>query len=518
MFHAFNAIKKANFNYIKNLILDERLDVNETNIYGETILHLICEEKNQLELVKLLVEKGAIVNKEDGCGLTPLHKAVQLECFDIITYLLSVKVDVDKQSTNGFRALHYAVNHNRYDITKLLVDHGADVNVQASTKETPIFIAAQKGYTAIAKLLLEKNAYFKSCTSNGWSPVTIACKYGNVGILELFIEFGLDINERHDGDTPLFVSVSYGQENIVHLLIEKKVKTGDEDAGFEFPLLIACDKGYFGIAKRLIKYGADINKCFDNLSPLHAATNKRNEGIVKLLLENGAKVDTENTDGDIPLHGAVTNGDYGITKMLINYSSDVNKLCRLVDDNRPIHMAIKAKSYKITKLLIKKGADVNIENEQGKTPVYIATEMSYIEILGLLIEKGACVNTPDCVELQSPLHVAASLNNERMVRMLIDAGASVNYRCEDQECLPRELTENKNIIDILKKNEALWTTNSHYAFPRKRKLEINTVFKLHATKKQCQFNRVPKDILFDIFKSLCSTQDEIVVSQREEEE
>jgi len=87
---------------------------------------------------------------------------------------------------------------------------------------------------------------------------------------------------------------------------------------------------------------------------LHKAAEKGNIEIVKLLLENGAKIDVEDTEGWRPLHMAAWNGE-----------------------------------QKVVKLLLEKKADVNAQNKYGKIPLSMAYQNQHASVVKLIESKIA---------------------------------------------------------------------------------------------------------------------------------
>ncbi len=99
-------------------------------------------KKNQVEIVKLLVSKGANVNADYGYSYNgkPLHYAVEYGHQAIVEYLLAHKANINAQNTFGQTSLHIATAfHDQVhkNIATLLIAKGADTSIQ--TKE---------GYTA----------------------------------------------------------------------------------------------------------------------------------------------------------------------------------------------------------------------------------------------------------------------------------------------------------------------------------------------------------------------------------
>lgn len=63
------------------------------------------------------------------------------------------------------------------------------------------------------------------------------------------------------------------------------------------PLHVAVCKGDLESVKKIIEYGADVNKVFRNMTPLMLAARYNYVEIVKILLEKGAQPSIENEHG-----------------------------------------------------------------------------------------------------------------------------------------------------------------------------------------------------------------------------
>ena len=104
-----------------------KADVNTKNSAGLMPLHLAACKKHNLELVKVLVAKGAKLNE---------HDFVQ-----------------------GWAPLHYAVRCCRHKVMEFLCQSGADVNTMAKNDATPLAIATCCGYHRMVQILLASKAY-----------------------------------------------------------------------------------------------------------------------------------------------------------------------------------------------------------------------------------------------------------------------------------------------------------------------------------------------------------------------
>ncbi len=116
------AARERAWNVVRELagIVGTRVDA--PNSRGETAAMLAALHGN-LDIVRLLVEKGAAVNRP---GWTPLHYAAISGNVDLLRYLLDRSAYIDAQSPNRSTPLMMAARQDRIDAVHLLVEAGAD--------------------------------------------------------------------------------------------------------------------------------------------------------------------------------------------------------------------------------------------------------------------------------------------------------------------------------------------------------------------------------------------------------
>ena len=126
--------------------LDKGAAVNEVD--GVTALYIACEGGN-VEIAKLLIDRGADVNLPVSWQRTPL----------------------------------YAANKGGYaDIVKLLLDNGADPN-QVAKAQTPLHVAAENGCLKCVIHLVDAGAEVNALTSNGSPPIHLAKLAGHEDVV-----------------------------------------------------------------------------------------------------------------------------------------------------------------------------------------------------------------------------------------------------------------------------------------------------------------------------------------------
>jgi len=117
-----------------------------------------------LDIVELLIEAKAntkLTNRYGGVAIIPASEKGHVET--VRTLLEKTDIDVNHVNRLGWTALLEAIllsdggtKHQR--IVRLLLDHGADPNLADNDGVTPLQHAKQKGYKEIERMLLDAGA------------------------------------------------------------------------------------------------------------------------------------------------------------------------------------------------------------------------------------------------------------------------------------------------------------------------------------------------------------------------
>ncbi len=118
--------------------LDAGMDINTTrNTDGWTALTAASFYKKP-EMVKLLLEKQALVDIQDRSGRTPLLYAAAMGTEEITTLLLEAGANPNTQDKNGRTALMEAYSKQEAKIAEILKSAGADPTLPAIVREEDI--------------------------------------------------------------------------------------------------------------------------------------------------------------------------------------------------------------------------------------------------------------------------------------------------------------------------------------------------------------------------------------------
>ncbi len=176
---------------------------------------------------------------------------------------------------------------------------------------------------------------------------------------------------------------------------------------------------------------------------LHVAARHGRTEIARLLVEHGARVDAVNVNRRTALHEACIRGNLELAEFLIASGTDVNAQSANGSHlNATINHHFSAQHMPLVELLLKHGADVNLGSSSGWTPLHRALfygrTRNNVSLAEILIRHGADVNLiPHSGASGTLLRHVASYGNAAIARMLIDAGADVNYSLKGTSFLHR---------------------------------------------------------------------------------
>lgn len=99
----------------------------------------------------------ADVNVKELCDFTPLHNAVGEGHLEVVRLLLEKGANVGAVTTEERTPLHMACYNGNKEIIECLVAKGSNINQQEKDGNTPTHILAERGWSEALSFLLEKN-------------------------------------------------------------------------------------------------------------------------------------------------------------------------------------------------------------------------------------------------------------------------------------------------------------------------------------------------------------------------
>jgi ankyrin repeat protein len=155
--------------------------------------------------------------------------------------------------------------------------------------------------------------------------------------------------------------------------------------------------------------------------------------LVKLLLSDQYRARLDVDRGKNALHLAVDRGHEEIVRLLVDAGADVNHSHSLIMTNSVLHTALGQRNVNINivHILLTHGADVNaLSGWNAESPLQIVVWSGQKELTRMLVDAGANVNyvnlrSNDPVAKNLPLQHAVEQQNIDLVRILLGAKANI---------------------------------------------------------------------------------------------
>jgi uncharacterized Fe-S cluster protein YjdI len=143
--------------------------------------------------------------------------------------------------------------------------------------------------------------------------------------------------------------------------------------------------GFSGLAKHLIiTHALDVNaKVYDDMTPLHAASNWGHADVAQLLLDYEADINAQDIYEQTPLHLASAEGHPKVVRLFLEHGAAFDG--ETSAQGTPLYLASQNGKLEVVRLLLNHGADVTI----GMNPFETATRGEYYDIAQLLLDHGA---------------------------------------------------------------------------------------------------------------------------------
>ncbi|CAM9818886.1 unnamed protein product [Ectocarpus sp. 12 AP-2014] len=355
------------------------------------------------EVMRLLVERGAVETAVDSKGRTALHFAAERGQVAAIEYLAETTADLNATDTDGHTPLLIAALRGQESAVDALCVAGADMSCRA-----------------MAYVCLERDSF---------AALDIASFYGNVSMMETLLKHGADPNTRSWRNLTALHKAAEGNEAEAIDVLVKAGAVISGPAGFdsavhsavdgcaadaikalarhgadldwheevgETPLFRAVQWRHLEAVKALLAAGANPNMSGNNETVLFASISSDiseiHWGVLRALLESGAKVNAANDDSDTPLHAAANCHPWAVDAL-------VRLGAKVVPDSNgwtPLHAACSFHNLKTVAALLRHGSAINALDQNGNTPLHMAVRAeagdnggSKLELLGMLLSAGA---------------------------------------------------------------------------------------------------------------------------------
>lgn len=227
------------------------------------------------------------------------------------------------------------------------------------------------------------------------TALSVAIESGHIPIVKLLLEMGADVNRADlvNGAPvryPLMVAANDTAESVrdemMHLLLSRGAQVNQTDALGQTALMTAAEYGHLAAMRRLIDANADIDAA-DLLGQTALMRAQESGGAAAIALLQAAIVERERA---IAFLKAVTEGDLALVKQWLaagmSPNTQVARMSALTQAAAKGEMAI-------AQLLIDAGAEIDYRfRKTDPTPLFHAVYRAQTEMVRLLLEAGASVH------------------------------------------------------------------------------------------------------------------------------
>lgn len=292
----------------------------------------------------------------------------------------------------------------------------------------PLTIAANFGLDKLVEQLFESGeATVDEMTSMGTTPLIAASSAGNRTMTDLLLSRNAGVTLQNWYGTALHCTAEAGKAACIPQLIAAGLSVDFRDQYGRTSFHCATISGQMETMKVLLELGADVNAqcnsdgCDRGCTPLrYAVLCEYSLEVVKLLLEQGAKLNPSTTPMVTPLHDAAAMNLQDALELLLSHGLDAN--AKAPDGSTPLHFAACNDHTEIVSILLARSADINAQSIDGATPVHVAAECGCNRTLELLLDHGANPNFETDEQLTA-LDVALREGFGDIALMLVEADA-----------------------------------------------------------------------------------------------
>ncbi|KAF4435097.1 ankyrin 1 [Fusarium acutatum] len=392
-----SAVSGGHTNMVQWLV-DAKADVNV--IYHENKITLLHEACPHPEIVRLLLQHGADINKGNAESRTVLNFAICSNNLATVQLLLDSKTKPDINAATIYWDLRIVIPAGYIEIVEAMLEAGVDVNNTNEKGESLLACAIKLiAPSGMIRKILEYNPDLEMRDKKENTALHCISRFTTLETVRLVVNAGgrLDVLNS-DKDTPLIVAIEAQMDDIFFYMLKKEPSLLTQNFITSqqrvTPLHEACRFGSLAMVRSLIEHDMDVNSCCEGLygTPLISATLRSDllssplaSDIIALLLVNGANPRTTGGLFQYPLISACLSCPADTIKLLLN--SDTSPQDQDSLNRKAVHLAC-YNSLAVLNLLEIPDSDFAVRDVVGRVPLHYAVMTGDVELVEVVLERS----------------------------------------------------------------------------------------------------------------------------------
>lgn len=326
----------------------------------EQSAYLIATSEGHLDLLRLTLANGALVDDKDSWNGTGLIRAAERGHALVVGELLRAGIDRDHVNRIGYQAIHEAIwlgeDTPAYATTvRVLAAGGVELDLTSpSAGLTPLEMAVERNYPGLEQVLRSVTSTERPAHPD--AALLQAAEVGDADAVAVALRAGADIEAR-DGRsrTALLLAATSDHVAVAQLLVAMGADSDALDERHDTPWLVTGVTGSVAMLEALLPANPDlaIRNRFGGLSPI-PASERGHVDYVRRVVQTDVNIDHINDLGWTAMLEAVILGDGG-----------------------PRHQ-------EIVQIILDAGADPTIADRDGVTPLQHAERLGYDRLASIL--------------------------------------------------------------------------------------------------------------------------------------
>lgn len=439
----FDAVANGSIEIIKKIGAIDKIDINQVNEDGNTILHKESVLKNT-NLSILLMELGANPTILDKNGKSFLFYCISkgIDSLEIIEKAIRLTYDINTRNAQNKTLLMESISCflntpkeneqlriSHLEMAKELMRLGVNVDSLDDKNENAFFLVTRSEDRELINIFLENgNVNLDHKNINDETVLSILALNGirNNDLIKLYLEKGANPNiENTSGKT------------IIEILIDIILHTENrKELDFEYEILLNKDAEYPTVLENILtNSNIDINKFNSKGEPLFFDSILHfNFKLFKLLRTKNINLNQKDKDGNNIIFKLM---EYNYKnqikdkklylntiKSLVNSGVDINTKNK--EGLTALHIAVGEKCEYTIRLLLEMRADCLATDNKGRTIMHNCVWKNTSKYFNLIHHfNKEIINIPDGFGIR-PINYAAFMGKKDLVIKMLDAGALVN--------------------------------------------------------------------------------------------